>query len=72
MYVKVKYYKGELEGYHGREYVYRTSLPLKPGDQVIAPTAKEARQRGLVTGTVTEIPAFACKEITEYWMADND
>ena len=49
MIVKVKYYKGEINGYAGRDYTYRTSLPLQVGDHVIAPTAKEPNQRAIVT-----------------------
>lgn len=47
--VKVQYYKGEINGYMGREYTYRTDLPLKEGDRVIAPTAKDPVQRAIVT-----------------------
>lgn len=37
MYVTVRYYKPQLSGYAGMAYTYRTSLPLKAGDKVIAP-----------------------------------
>ena len=47
--VKVQYFKGEINGYMGREYSYRTELPLKEGDKVIAPTAKDGNQRTIVT-----------------------
>lgn len=38
MYVTVRYYKPQLSGYAGMAYTYRTGLPLKAGDKVIAPT----------------------------------
>lgn len=38
MYVTVRYYKPQLSGYAGMVYTYRTGLPLKAGDKVIAPT----------------------------------
>lgn len=38
MYIKVKYFKPFDEAYGGREYTYKTDLPLNEGDKVIAPT----------------------------------
>lgn len=64
IHVKVKYWKGGF--YSGAEYTYKTALPLAPGDKVIAPTAKELRQRGIVTEINVPAPSFPCKEITEY------
>ena len=65
MYVNVQYYKG-AGFYSGRPYVYRTELPLEVGDKVIAPTAKEPRQRAIVTEVQVAAPVFECREITEY------
>lgn len=65
MFVKVKYYKGG-GAYYGGEYCYETSLPLEAGDQVIAPTAREERQRAIVTAVNAAKPPFPCKTITEY------
>lgn len=65
MYVKVQYYKGN-GFYAGGRYVYITRLPLETGDKVIAPTAREERQRAIVTDVMVEPPDFACREITEY------
>ena len=65
MFVKVKCYKGG-GAYFGGEYCYETSLPLETGDQVIAPTAREARQRAIVTAVKVGKPPFPCKSITEY------
>lgn len=62
MYVKVMYYKDESNGYGGREYTYTTLLALKEGDKVIAPTAKEPRQKALVTEI--NVPV---EEIDEAW-----
>ena len=66
MYVKVKYYKGQMGGYHGAEYTYFTNLALTDGDKVIAPTKNEARQRGIVTAVNVPAPSFPCREIAEY------
>lgn len=65
MYVAVKYYKGG-GFYAGREYVYHTELLLCEGDKVIAPTAREERQRAIVTDICIDQPGFQCREITEY------
>lgn len=65
MYVKVQYYKGNGI-YGGAAYTYETKLALEQTDKVIAPTAKEPRQRAIVTLCGVDKPAFACKEITEY------
>lgn len=67
MYVSIKYYKGKLGGYHGGSYTYFTKLELRPGMEVIAPTAKEPRQRGLVMAVRMPKPEFECREITELW-----
>ena len=47
MFVKVMYLK-ENGYYSGGGYAYSTKLPLVQGDLVIAPTAKNPRQRALV------------------------
>lgn len=65
MYVAVRYYKGNGI-YAGPRYVYHTGLLLIKGDKVIAPTAREERQRAIVTEVCVEPPDFACREITEY------
>ena len=65
MYVKVQYYKGG-GFYSGGHYAYLTKLPLEVGDKVIAPTAKEPRQRAIVTQVCVEPPAFECRVIEEY------
>lgn len=65
MYVKVQYYKSG-GFYAGGRYAYLTRLPLEIGDKVIAPTAKEERQKAIVTDVCVEPPAFPCREITEY------
>lgn len=66
MFVSVKYFKTNLGGYHGAEYTYRTDLPLVPGDQVIAPTYKEPRTRGLVMAVGLPEPPYQCRVIDEY------
>ena len=64
IYVTVQYYKGGFYG--GNHYTYKTALPLAPADKVIAPTAKEPRQRAIVKEINVPAPSFPCKEITEY------
>lgn len=64
IHVSVKYWKSGFYG--GSEYAYKTALPLAPNDKVIAPTAKEPRQRAIVTKINVAAPSFPCKEITEY------
>lgn len=65
MFVKVQYYKS-FDLYAGRLYTYKTELPLEPGEQVIAPTYNEARQKAVVRQVNVEKPDFECREITEY------
>ena len=50
MYVNIQYWKPEISAYGGKSYLYRTELPLKTGDLVIAPTYK-GDQRAIVTRT---------------------
>lgn len=70
MFVKVCYWNEAYDGYSGRDYAYTTSLPLKVGDKVIAPTAKNAEQRAMVTAVDLPKPPFACKEITRYYVPE--
>lgn len=65
MYVKVQYYKA-FDMYAGRLYTYKTELALEPGDQVIAPTFNEPRQKAVVREINVDKPTFDCREITEY------
>ena len=71
MYVTVRYYRDEVSGYAGRLYTYRTELPLKPGDKVIAPTAKgdnaaQVAEINLPDSAVDPTWADKVKEITRY------
>ena len=66
MFVTVRYYKPLIGAYAGNDYTYETQMALVRGDKVIAPTAKEPRNRAIVTAVNVEAPEFACKEITEY------
>lgn len=71
MHVTVRYYKPQLSGYAGMPYTYRTSLPLKAGDKVIAPT-KGGDNRAIVLDA--DIPESSIapyllpllREITQY------
>lgn len=65
MFVAVQYYKG-AGFYAGAKYIYETSLPLKNGGYVIAPTVNEPRQRAIVRAVDVTAPRFPCREITEY------
>ena len=71
MYVTVRYYKPQLSSYAGMAYTYRTGLPLKAGDKVIAPT-KGGDNRAIVLDA--DIPESSIaphilpllREITQY------
>ena len=70
-YVTVQYQKPETSTYVGRAYTYRTSLPLREGDLVIAPTYKGDSPARVFEADVPESrvdPAWADKirEITRY------
>lgn len=47
MIVSVIYYDEKLNAYGGREYTYRTELPLIPFQKVLAPT-KDGLKKALV------------------------
>lgn len=64
-YVQVQYEKTPGV-YAGAKYTYRTTLDLRPGDKVIAPTKMNERQKAIVTDTGLIPPSFACKDINEY------
>lgn len=64
-YVQVQYEKAPGV-YAGAKYTYRTSLDLRPGDKVIAPTKMNERQKAIVTDTGLIPPSFPCKDINEY------
>ena len=75
MFVGIWYLKTPANVYVGRNgakteaescYIYETDLPLQIGDKVITPTAKEPRQRGIVTMLNVAQPGFDCRKITEY------
>lgn len=64
-YVQVQYEKTPGV-YAGAKYAYRTTLDLRPGDKVIAPTKMNERQKAIVTDTGLIPPSFPCKDINEY------
>lgn len=64
-YVQVQYEKAPGV-YAGAKYTYRTSLDLRPGDKVIAPTKMNKRQKAIVTDVGLIPPSFPCKDINEY------
>ena len=65
MYVNVQYEKSKGI-YAGGKYTYRTTLDLKPGDKVIAPTRMNERQKAIVTDVGLIPPSYPCKDINEY------
>lgn len=71
MLVSVIYYDEQAQAYCGRDYTYRTGLPLKVFDKVICPTYK-GDKKALVTDvdlpetTVKAEWADKLKEIKEY------
>ncbi len=65
MYVAVQYEKAPGI-YAGATYSYRTTLDLKPGDKVIAPTKMNERQKAVVKKIGIDPPPFPCKDINEY------
>lgn len=73
MYISVKYWKDELQGFAGNAYTYKTKLAfLQVGDKVAAPvkirgtSAVEDRKAVVVDIGVPE-PSFPCSTITEMW-----
>jgi len=58
MLVYARYWKPELEGYGGKDYLFETGLPLAVGERVIAPSWK-GEQKAIVTKTrvkVSDLP----------------
>lgn len=50
MYCKVIYYSEQFKGFSGREYTYRTSLPVRCGDKVLCPISGQSEQkRAMIT-----------------------
>lgn len=64
-YVQVQYEKAPGV-YAGAKYTYRTTLDLRRGDKVIAPTKMNERQKAVVTDVGLIPPSFPCKDINEY------
>lgn len=71
MLVNVRYFKPQLNGYAGNAFTYKTALPLKVGDRVIAPT-RGGDNRAMVVeinvpeGRVDERVMPLLREITQY------
>lgn len=70
--VRVRFYKPEIDAYAGRQYTYRTTLPLKENDRVLAPTANDPAQKAVVVAVglpetvIDEQWADRVKTITRY------
>lgn len=46
--VRVKYFKDDIKGYAGREYTFRTELPLQPFQKVLVPSNDVELKKALV------------------------
>lgn len=49
MYVKCIYFKNDMNAYAGREYTFRTELPLIPYQKVLVPSSDGELKKALVT-----------------------
>lgn len=49
MIVKVIYYKPWQKGYSGGAYIFRTNLPLQPGDHVLVPGSEADEKPAMIT-----------------------
>ena len=67
MLVNVRYYKPQLNGYAGNAFTYKTALPLKVGDKVIAPT-RGGDNRAMIVVDERVMPLL--REITQYDMEE--
>lgn len=72
--MSARFWKEEIQGYAGRDYTYKTVLPLTVGDQVLVPTANdETPKRALITAVnlpddaVKPEWADRVKEITKFY-----
>lgn len=70
MLVSVIYFDELADGYAGRKYTYRTNLPLRPFQKVLAPTPKGDKRALVIDVDMPESvidPAWAdrVKEIKE-------
>lgn len=73
MYISVKYWKSEANGFAGNAYTYKTNIAfLQVGDKVAAPVknrgtgAVEDKKAVVVDIGVAE-PPFPCSTITKLW-----
>lgn len=49
MIVKAIYYKPWQKGYSGGAYIFRTKLPLQPGDHVLVPGSEADEKPAMIT-----------------------
>ena len=72
MIVKAMYYKPQMNGYGGRSYTFRTDLPLKAGDKVLAPGGEGTEKKAIITevdlpeSAIDPAWADRVKHITKY------
>lgn len=72
MIVKAMYYKPKMNGYGGQAYTFRTDLPLKAGDRVLAPGGEGTPKKAIITevdlpeGVIDVRWADRVKHITQY------
>ena len=71
MFIGVKYVSSDGE-IKDREYTYYTELEVEENEYVNAPVGpSDTLKRAIVTSVDLPEPSFACKEITEYWVAND-
>lgn len=73
MYISVKYWKSEANGFAGNAYTYKTKLTfLQVGDRVAAPvkirgTGAVEDMKAVVVDIGVPEPSFPCSTITKLW-----
>lgn len=72
MIVKAIYYKPWQKGYSGGAYIFRTNLPLQPGDHVLVPGSEADEKPAMITevnlpeSAIDPAWADRVKHITKY------
>lgn len=73
MYISVKYWKSEANGFAGNAYTYKTNIAfLQVGDKVVAPvksrhTGAVENKKAVVVDVGVPEPSFPCRTITRLW-----
>lgn len=78
MNVQVKYWKDDISAYGGKDYTFKTELPLVPYQKVLVPAVDGSKKKAIVTRVAvsdSEIdPEWIdrLKEITELDKGDSE